>query len=527
MKSTFILVLLFLSHYAHAQIAKAYLDINNVKALVYADGTMFWEADGDRRSSFEVPKGSGKATLFSSQLWLGGMDEEIKLHTAGQTYRLTPSGGPQTNCTDFWVGPLNRDGSAPNPADWNRIWKVNKSTIDNHKLNYKTPGYVVPEELQEWPGNGTGELNSIIAPFADLDGDAKYEPADGDYPYVRGDQTVFFIINDGYGSHTHYTGGLPLRVEIQGMLYAFNSSNEVLKNTVFLNYKVISRSLVAYDQVYWGMWTDFDIGNPNDDYCGTDVARNMMYSYNGDLNDENGEAPGYGANPPAQGLQFLSHPLSSSLYFTRLTQAHVNGEPENAVELYRYLKGRWADGSQVTYDSTGKGGTQQSKHVFDGDPCLAQGWKEPNPPMSAGDRKMVGSHGPLLLNPQTYLNIDVAYIYTRDVNEGKSVCMLQDAADYIAALYSAGQVTGIANTKKEELIISPNPLQNSSVIKFSNADRRKFILSVYDVRGVLMRQQEAITSSEVTIEKGDLLPGVYYISLSSDNANYHSKLIVE
>ena len=56
MKSKFILMLLFLSHYTYAQIAKTYLDINNVKALVYADGTMFWEADGDRRSSFEVPE---------------------------------------------------------------------------------------------------------------------------------------------------------------------------------------------------------------------------------------------------------------------------------------------------------------------------------------------------------------------------------------------------------------------------------------------------------------------------------------
>lgn len=46
-----------------------FLDINNVRALFSASGLHFFQ-DSAR---YEVPKGSGKMSLFSNSVWIGGM----------------------------------------------------------------------------------------------------------------------------------------------------------------------------------------------------------------------------------------------------------------------------------------------------------------------------------------------------------------------------------------------------------------------------------------------------------------------
>jgi len=45
-----------------------HLDINNIRARFYAGGSDFWDR-GTGIPDFEVPKGSGKHTMFTSDLW--------------------------------------------------------------------------------------------------------------------------------------------------------------------------------------------------------------------------------------------------------------------------------------------------------------------------------------------------------------------------------------------------------------------------------------------------------------------------
>ena len=53
---------------AQTIIAGGNLDINNIKAEVNSDGSLFWNfATGQ----FEVPKGSGVQTIFANALWSG------------------------------------------------------------------------------------------------------------------------------------------------------------------------------------------------------------------------------------------------------------------------------------------------------------------------------------------------------------------------------------------------------------------------------------------------------------------------
>jgi hypothetical protein len=520
-----LIAMIFFLPSLHAQVASTFIDINNVKAPIDANGTLFWNSFGSGQNpGYEVPKGSGRHSMLCSQLWFGGLDDGGQLHTAAQIYRQN---GSNHNATDFWSGPLNLDGTAPNPADWNRIWKVNKSVIDNHRLHYKDPGYIVPQELIEWPGNGTGNLSPVLAPFVDLDGDIIYEPAEGDYPFIRGDQAVFFIVNDSYAEHTHFTGSLPFKIEVHGMVYAFNSADVILNHTVFLNYKIINRSSENYHDVYAGIWADMDLGNADDDYCATDSARRMFYVYNSDSNDGPGSnSLGYGLNPPAQGVVFLNRPLSKSMCYTSEGFPGINSYPVNAKELYRSLKGLWVDDSLLTYGGAGKGGEKSCNYIFDGDVCTGSGWTEFSVPTSPKDRRSMGSTGPLTFAPGTYFDIDVAYIFVRDTNSPNSVCALQNAADHVRSLYEDGTITSVNHQKLNRLSIFPNPMSDFTTIKFDNPRQEKFILKIMDVRGVLIKQTEATTSDELILNKADLPAGTYLISLSSDKNIFHGKLLV-
>ena len=124
--------------------ANATLDINGVAATVNSNGDLFWNYS---TSQFKVPKGSpaGTTTIFAGALWIGGLDTAGQLHLGAQTYRQTGN--------DFYPGPVMSAASysAANDALWNKVWKVNKTTIDSFRQGLFT---VIPSVIATWPGNG-------------------------------------------------------------------------------------------------------------------------------------------------------------------------------------------------------------------------------------------------------------------------------------------------------------------------------------------------------------------------------------
>jgi hypothetical protein len=194
---------------------------------------------------------------------------------------------------------------------WNRVWKLNKTEIDYHRAHFWEAGYVAPENILTWPAHGDITLGQAanLAPFSDRNGNGKYEPYDGDYPEIRGDQTLFFIYNDDHGYHSESTGE-KLRMEIHAMAYAFNRPGDTaFKNTTFLHCKFYNRSNYTYTDSWIGVYTDIDLGYPNDDYLGCDPERGMYYGYNGMPVDGKGQSNAYGENPPVQAVVILGGPL--------------------------------------------------------------------------------------------------------------------------------------------------------------------------------------------------------------------------
>jgi hypothetical protein len=136
---------------------------------------------------------------------------------------------------DFQIGPVSDSYEGESFfRKWSRVWKLNKEDIEYHKNNYWHQDYQPIPAIAEWPGNGdvsNGQAEQL-APFFDKDNNSIYEPMRGDYPLIRGDQCILFIYNDDK-IHTD-TKGKRMKVEIQGMAYAFNEpENEILNNTIF------------------------------------------------------------------------------------------------------------------------------------------------------------------------------------------------------------------------------------------------------------------------------------------------------
>ena len=99
--------------------AQAYLDINNVRAMILNGGDMWWDMSSSR---YEIPKGSGKNSIFCGAIWIGGLDPGGNIHAAAMTYRQTGN--------DFWPGPLDTVNASISDSvcdDYDKVYKVSRS----------------------------------------------------------------------------------------------------------------------------------------------------------------------------------------------------------------------------------------------------------------------------------------------------------------------------------------------------------------------------------------------------------------
>ncbi|MEO6168924.1 MAG: T9SS type A sorting domain-containing protein, partial [Chitinophagales bacterium] len=390
--------------------------------------------------------------------------------------------------------------------------------------------------IANWPGNGPAGFEEIMAPFADLNNNGLYEPSLGDYPSIYGDQAVYYIFNDIALAHTE-TGADPLGFEVHGMAYAFNEgTNPILENSIFFNYSLKNKSLNNYHELYFGLWNDFDMGCAEDDYVGTDVAKNSIFVINQDsIDGEVGCSVYYGVNPPALAATWLSHPLSSSIGYSNDFGPNT-GNPETAGEYYNYTKGLWGDGSPMMVDSlhpNGYGGTDTSQFFFPGfSDSSASGqpsnwWWDAGPGPS--DMRIVGSIGPFNIASQGTLNLDFAYNFLpnngSDEN-GEGRLALSNSVQTIIDLYKNGTILSAEEpaTFDADIMISPNPFHDFATIKF-NGKFESF--QVMDVTGRIVLQQQVDHQSSITLNRNELPNGVYLLQLSSKSQQFTSKIIIK
>ncbi len=524
----------------------AYLDIGNVKALIYSDANLFQDR-GSFTASYEVPKDSNMYSIYASSFWMSSREKRNGKPLIASAYERFG------NDFTFSVGPVDVvNQKKDTSAKFQRLWKIDKSEIDLHIKNWNTANYVVPASISDWPGNGNANTAKRLAPFADLDNDSIYEPLDGEYPIIKGDQAVFLMVNDYRpedslawkvnGMDTTFEYYKPLKVEMHVMLFAFDTSQQSIRNTVFTNVKVYNRSNSTKDDhtdFRFSVYADFDLGSPFDDYIGSDTSRDMFYVYNGDSFDEpfRGLA-GYGNKLAAQGVQFLDQKLAHSVFHNIGTAA--NGDPDLPSHIAAYQRSEWKNGQKVFFGGNGFNycvdTSKQTRFMFVGDPALTldtNQWTEENPCLSStgtrnppGDRRMIG--GPYLpkqFNHGESIELNYAYVFSRTEDSAKHISdpvnSLKLVADSVQNFYSNIVLVSVDEIIPSKITFNlfPNPAKNNFRLK---TDAKTFEVEIFN----LASKQVLKVRNQKEIDISHLSNGIYFVRLYANDIIETKKLIV-
>jgi hypothetical protein len=210
-----------------------------------------------------------------------------------------------------------------------------------------------------------------------VNNDEIYNPNDGDYPQIRGDQAVYTVFTDFRDNETRTEN--PLGIEGHLMMYGFQSNDPKLAKTIFLNYRFVNISQNSYQNFITGTDHLSGIGDYSDDLVGCDTLNDYYYYYNGDnYDDTTSEQIGFGENPPALGVIPLNKELFS---FTGWSGNHIADTENTGNGEYdiNYLKGLKNDGSPFYANSykavtSSQANGDTTRYIFTGDPAQDTGW---------------------------------------------------------------------------------------------------------------------------------------------------------
>jgi len=500
------------------------IDLNEIKASIVNNGNLFSNMDQiieiEDKPTFDIPNVGCAKPIYTAGLWFGGFDEATgNLHLAATTY--------SQNANDYLPGPIDlvtgRYDSVSN-GYYNRIWKIDRKTIEIFKLNYQLPSYKIPAEIMDWPAHGKGNFTQKLAPFVDLNSNGIYEPALGEYPDIKGDQMLWWVFND-IGIHIE-TNSKPLGMEIHGSCYAFyhnslvnSDSNFIINRTLFFNYKLINRSKQNYRSLYVGLFNDVDLGNFKDDLVGCDTMENVGFGYNGDNYDD--LPKGFGKNPPMILCKFLNQKMTN---FSSKS-APLMKRPD---DYYRLL--RTAEIGDSNYKSIG--------FINQGYPCNNPYNTTNNIP---GDRRFIMSTNTPLLSSDSSFNLEFAYIFLHKptfdfLKEGcdqpmqtsRRIQHWYDTKSFPSKPYTDLSTQKIIENSHFEL--HPNPASNTLHWKLNISNSNILEISITDQLGRNIWIQPSLKESnsvERTIAIQTLPKGLFFLKIKTISGVFVKKFIKE
>lgn len=508
-------------HTASAQApVQSTVQVNNVKALISTNGTAF--DDGQQGQFIPIQPGLAQKTLVrNTGIWLAGVDPAGNLKGAVST----------SASTDFQPGSLSDEGTSI--VDLNKIWSVRCADINQHLADYADNGVIDDPNtaVYSYPGQGNPFFEQYNAPFQlpftsagladffDNNATGLYDPRHGDYPSINvrncplnayPEEQNWLVFND---LKVHPSNLDPIQMEVQVQFFAFKTQQpSTLNNAIFARYKLINRAAERIDSCFFGVYADFDIGNPDDDFMGTIPNRNILYGYNGDANDEDG----FGTEIPVMAMDLFRGPLDENGEELGLHSAIVLDNVDNLLEFqyYNLLTGALKDGSPAP-----NGGI-----MYPGNPNNPNETSELTAGNTPGKRVGVASFGPFSLLPGAVNELIVGYYYvhTPGATPLQNVQTLITQPDVVQGLFD-NCFAGLDNTcdaaspvretlEYSDLRISPNPAASDFTIESTGEP-----FSRVDISDVLGRRVKSLDLGlpvqRHTVQVSDLPAGMYVVHI--------------
>ncbi|MBO6574964.1 MAG: T9SS type A sorting domain-containing protein [Rhodothermales bacterium] len=480
-----------------------------------------------------IPAGSG--------IEAGG---EATFAVAGTVNGDTLAAVTRNRSTEFFPGPLAYGVTPPEDCGrFDRIWYVTRA---DEGVNPESR----TEDVEEWPV-GLG------APYVEKNGRVGYQPADGDYPAVRGDWQAWWILNDAGNVHPRTESPRPLGVEVRMTAYGFDVPG-VLGNALFYRFQVRNKNTSPIADAYFGIRTASDLGNFTDDYAGTDTSLGLKFYYNADDDDEGG----YGPAPPATGWFFLEAqgldrdgtcsegesdwmPTST---MERFGGGGVRSRAYGVRGVYRAMTARFELGQPLLEGGVGYPGglggnpDRPIRYMYPGDPVTGAYWSEGNTRLPhgkinhPGSRGMWMSRGPFCLPPLGEAEFTVGLVWSRGSSNLDSVRKLREDVAFIRS--NAGTILTPRNLQGEVPVepetggvftVYPTPARGLANVAADVAEGSRVSLEVVDLLGRVMfelEEQESLTGRvRFTLDTSRWVSGLYLVRLT-ERGRVHTRSLV-
>jgi hypothetical protein len=285
------------------------LFVNNINLPMNRTGVI---ADVDIPPNGTLGRFKGENSfLWSSGFFLSGYSDGQLWANAVATASLVE---------DYRTGQVN-----PGPNDDSQMYV----------LNSQDPAF--GPSWQDWI-----DAVALGADFYDGDGDGVYIPVDKnlngewdpdeDRPDLIGDETVWCVYHDGLPqAQRRWNTVPPYGIEIRQTAFAFASAGAI-GNLIFIRYRFKYVGLGNPNEademtdVYFGVWADPDNGDHTQDVVGSDINRDVGFTYDNQTDDQ------WGNQPPCFMIDFFSGPRAYVAGET-YTDMNGNGEYDEGIDI--------------------------------------------------------------------------------------------------------------------------------------------------------------------------------------------------
>lgn len=496
-------------------------------------------------------------------LWMIGLDDGGNLKGKAQK-------GFEDDTTSFITGPyLGYPPDMEIAQKFNRFWKINSADIGLFLDDYNQDGEIndpIPESVLAWPGNGNPFFETYngfelpenpfgYAPFYDRNWDGIYNPEEGDFPCIGGDEAAWWMFND-YSLENPAGFPLNLGIEVKAEVSTFKHPG-ILGNTVFLDFMIMNKAITAADSLFLGLFIDGLLGCSSNNRVASIPEHDIMVIYNAVPDDEFcDETFSYEDHPGIIAIKTIKapyqedgsfSPMQSFMYLRSQSDTLVPngaGWPENAWESYNYLNSIWKDGTGLYLGGDGyQLGTEIVNHAFNGTPLPGGNelWydQEINSPvgiMSYGDLRMEPGETNRIVYAVSWISGE--FDITNETHKNNLVdTMFQTYMYYLSGgdydldphICIARPPVDVQNIQEEdEILLVPNPATNGVLIEMKNAESKIETIEVFELNGRSVNVWNNIDSHAFFLERNDLSAGLYILKATTVHGDtYIIKLIFQ
>jgi hypothetical protein len=538
-KSTFLVVvtvLTSLSVWAQTPfIVHDSINANNITASAQVHGDMWWTSPNSFKGC-RYKDQKRRVITFIGALWLSAYDDAGQLHVAAQTYRQSGN--------DYWPGPLDDAGNTnyATSEQWAHIWKVTRAEVNTYKATgFHTPANI-PESILTWPGKGNAfakgnngaplTIDRNMAPFYDHDGDGIYEPMKGDYPEFKGEQALWWLINDNGPAHTE-TNGRPLKVEVQCMAYAYKR-NTLIDDVVYYDYKITSRNTEPLHNMRFAIWDHINWGNYLEECIGFDSSHRMGIAYNrfSSLGGIAGNPSGSFYEPGVtKGITLIKVPgdidgnyvqAGSFIFFN--DDPSIYGAPKVDTEYNNYLRSKFRYGRHISYDPASPFSNTgvEKQYSFPDDPSGTGNWHLCYPGSPITFENYVLSTSDFELPAGSTRGVLMALVV--DSVEGYCPVMsyegIKRVADTAWGVYNnPPPELGTASTEKvaNPIKLYPNPANETISLDWNCGIAGNYSVIIADAMGVTAAKYSCKTGKICNLDISALANGLWFVRCASED----------